>query len=92
MKKRFELKLIDGQFSLLETNSIINNVTQKKIQFHQQKNFSSEIRFGKKDLVAVKRIPELQKGLADFKAFLQEQKKSDAKFMIKSFVEIELLD
>lgn len=63
MKNTKELKLIEGNFSPDEAREILMNVFLGKLQFHQNKNFSSEERYGKEDINAVKRIPELKKSM-----------------------------
>jgi hypothetical protein len=55
------LKLIDGNFSA-EAREILMSVFLGKIDFHENKNFSSEERFGKVDLTALKN-PELQRSM-----------------------------
>lgn len=55
-----KVNLINSQFSRQEAREILLNLIQSKITFHNQKNFSSQERFGHPDIVSVKRIDELQ--------------------------------
>jgi predicted transcriptional regulator len=63
MKNPQTFKLIEGSYSSKESREILQNVFSSKIQFHQMKNFSSQERFGKDDITALKRIPELKESI-----------------------------
>lgn len=65
MNEPIEYKLIDGKFTAHEAREILLDMINKKIQFHQLKNFSSEERFGKSLPSSLKRIKELEKDKVD---------------------------
>ncbi|EIA07940.1 hypothetical protein [Flavobacterium frigoris] len=90
MKNTNELKLIDGQFSPDEAEEILMNIFFSKIHFHQNKNFSSEERFGEKDLAAVKRIPELQKSMDAISKLIVDAKHNNETVKIIAEVKINL--
>ncbi len=54
-------ELIKGDFTPDDASEIINTMITKKIDFHRARNFSSEIRFGKKDEKSLARAEELEK-------------------------------
>jgi hypothetical protein len=82
------MKLIDGHFSPDEAREIVMNVFLSKIQFHQNKNFSSEERFGKEDVNAVKRIPELKKSMVLISELIDSAKQNNETLEITSEVKI----
>jgi hypothetical protein len=90
MKVVKELKLIEGDFSPEEAREILMNVFLSKIHFHQNKNLSSEERFGKEDLTALKRIPELKSSMEMISQLIEEAKLNNETFQIISEVKINL--
>ena len=46
------IKLIEGNFNPDEAKEVLLSLFNHKIQFHEAKNFSSEIRFGVEDTVS----------------------------------------
>lgn len=87
-KTSLEIKLIDGEFDVTESQEIILELIKNKISFHTLKNFSSEERTGKKDKQSVKRIKELSADRVKFDKFLGGGKSSHQRFIIKSFIHI----
>ena len=61
MNKLEQLNLIEGNFSDEEAKEILMGIFLAKINFHEKKIFSSQIRFGKVDEIAINRIPKLKK-------------------------------
>ena len=90
MNKKQELKLIEGHFSPDEAREIVMNVFLSKIKFHQNKNFSSEERFGKEDVNAVKRIPELKKSMIAISELIDSAKQNNETLEITSEVKIQV--
>ncbi len=80
------IKLIDGEFSATEAMEIILNVFSSKVKFHQMKNFSSMVRFGKEDKIASKRIPQLLKSIESISKMIKESGNTENVFNIKSDV------
>jgi hypothetical protein len=87
MKKGKKIKLIDGEFSPKDTLDILLNLYSSKVKYHELKNLSSRERFGKDDPIAIKRIPELKKGIEEIEKLLDQSKKRD-RLVIKSYVNI----
>jgi len=90
MKNIKELKLIEGNFSPDEAREILMNVFLGKIQFHQNKKFSSEERFGKEDINAVNRILELKKSMIIISELIDIAKQNNETLKITSEVKIQL--
>lgn len=88
MKDLQKLVLIDGSFSPQDSREILMSVFKSKIQFHNNKNFSSQERFGHDDEVAVERIPQLIESIEKLIEILQEAEKEGKTLVIKSNVEI----
>ncbi|MFT5713506.1 MAG: hypothetical protein ACI9WT_000041 [Flavobacterium sp.] len=90
MKNTKELKLIDGHFSPDEAREILMDIFLGKIDFHENKNFSSEERFGKEDVISLKRIPELKKSMEIISKIIAEAKQNNETLQITSEVRISL--
>lgn len=86
MKKK--IKLINGQFSTNDAHEILMDLYTKNIQFNNVKNFSSQIRFGNDDQIALKRVEELKENLADISSIILQAKNQNKNLVIDSFVEI----
>ncbi len=54
-----KFKLIDGTFSVEEAREVITNLLEFKIQYHNKRSFSSEIRNGEKDELSLARKENL---------------------------------
>jgi hypothetical protein len=65
MNEPIEYKLINGTFTVQEAREVLLDLLNKKIHFHQLKNFSSEERLGKPNHASLKRIKELERDKAD---------------------------
>ena len=91
MKTKYNLKLIDGQFTAAEAKEVLINVFSSKIQFHQSKNFSSLERFGKEDKIASKRLPQLKDTLEQIQHIFSAAELHHAIAMIESEVIINII-
>lgn len=89
MKKKEEIKLIDGDFSAQEAKLILMNLLNNKMQFHQLKNISSLERFGKEDEIATKRIPELEESIKIVLKLFQDAEMKEGIITIKSVVTVD---
>lgn len=88
MEYATELKLIEGFFSPDEAREILMNVFLSKINFHKGKNFSSEERFGKEDVYALKRIPELKRTIESINELIENAKNNNQTLEITSEITI----
>lgn len=88
MEIKQEFKLIEGEFSQTEAMEVLNNVLSSKIQFHEMKNFSSQVRFGKDDETSLERISQLKQSIEIISKILKEAKIEDRKIEITSVINI----
>jgi hypothetical protein len=84
MKNKETFTLIDGSFSNEEAKEILMNILSTKIHFHEKRDFSSQERFGKKDEIAQRRIPELKESLNIINEKIAEAKSQNKKLLINS--------
>lgn len=84
MQKMKTIKLIAGQFSSEEARDILYSMLRSKIDFHCQKDFSSQERFGEPDLESQKRVTELREAKEDLFAFMQQALEENRKVKIAS--------
>lgn len=89
MKKKQELKLIEGEFTPQDAKEILTNLYTSKLNFHLMKNFSSTERFGKSDDLSNKKIPELKKSMAIISAIIEEATNKKKKLIVNATVNIE---
>ena len=87
-----DYKLIEGTFSDQEAKDILKNFFESKINFHEMRNFSSEERFGHKDAMAVKRIPELKQASKDILEIVQQAKLGNKRLLINASVQITIVE
>lgn len=87
-----DYKLIEGTFSDKEAKDILKNIFESKIHFHEMRNFSSEERFGHKDAMAVKRIPELKQASKDILEIVQQAKLGNKRLLINANVQISIVE
>lgn len=92
MNKKENLSLIEGSFNPEEACEILVSVFSTKINFHERKNFSSQERLGKEDLVAQKRIPELKHSMEKITALISDAKANHKQIVISSQINIQLVD
>lgn len=88
MEIKQEFTLIEGEFSQTEAMEVLNNVLSSKIQFHQMKNFSSQIRFGKDDETSIERMGQLRQSIETISKIIKEAKIEDRKIEITSVINI----
>lgn len=84
MKKMKTIKLIAGQFSPEEARDILYSLLRSKIEFHCQKDFSSQERFGEPDLESKKRVAELREAKEELFALMQQALEENRKVKIAS--------
>lgn len=85
-----KLKLIDGEFSPTEFKEIVYNLFLKKIEFHKIKNFSSQIRFGIDDTMAIQKISELNQSIEKTSKLFEEAKEKDTRVFVFSEIQVRL--
>jgi hypothetical protein len=88
MKTTETIKLIDGNFSPTDAKELLMNLFINKINFHQNKNFSSHERFGKEDETATRRIPKLKESVEAISRIVNEATAQNQNIVITSTVNI----
>lgn len=84
--------LIKGDFNPEEAEEIINHMIMKKINFHECKNLSNEIRFGEKNEKSIQRIGELKDSATVLKELIDEAKAGNKTLRISSMISVELIE
>jgi len=92
MKKNETLTIIDENFTSDEAKDVIMNLFSSKLNYHQIKNWSSQEKFGKNDVIAQEKIPALKNEMKRFEEILLEAKANNKKLVISSEINIELLE
>lgn len=92
MNKLEQLNLIEGNFSDEEAKEILMSIFLAKINFHQKKIFSSQVRFGTDDEIAIDRIPRLKKEIEKMLQIISEAKLNNKRLVITSAINISLVD
>ncbi len=85
-----QFKLIDSSYTVSEAREILLAILNSKIQFHQLKTFSHDIRFGRPDEHSEKRIKELEETRRAINDLLLEYENTDAKFNVQSMLTLQL--
>ncbi|MFY7988062.1 MAG: hypothetical protein ACOVNP_04210 [Flavobacterium sp.] len=83
------INLINGNFNLSEAKELLLDLCNKNLNFNKIQNFSSQIRFGKDDELALEQIESLNKSKSYIAEILEDAKQNNKKLIIKSFIEIE---
>lgn len=91
MDSKNELKLIDGTFLPNEALEILLNIYNRKIRFHELKNFSTQECVGTTDNYSVKRIPELQEDIETIKKIIKQAEDKNQNLVIKSMLYIDFI-
>lgn len=86
------LKLIEGEFNAAEAKEILINVFSEKVKFHERKNFSSHLHFGKDSEFAIKRIAELKESIEAIRKIIAQAEESNKKLIITSAINVTLAD
>lgn len=91
MNNQQQFKFIEGNFSTKESREVLQGVFSSKIQFHQMKNFSLHERFGKDDEIALNKITQLRKSIAEIISMIEFAEKEGLQLEIKSEIVINLI-
>lgn len=90
MKKTEKLTIINGDFTSDEAKEVLMDLFRSKINFHTVKNWSSQERFGKDDLIAQERIPALTNEMQKLEEILIEAKNNNKRIVVNSDIYISL--
>ena len=90
MKKNENIALISGDFKPEEAKELLLTLINHKINYHERKSFSSEIRLGDKDKHSGVRIEQLRASKSQINALIEEAAKKGLTLKIDSVISIEL--
>lgn len=90
IEKKITFDLINGIFLPTETKEIINHIVEKKINFHELKNFSESIRYGTENENSVQRIAVLQSFKNKFSDFIIKSIDSNQLLKVNAVITIEV--
>ena len=83
--------VIKGEFTPAEAKEIIGYLIRKKIQFHQGKNFSKEIRQGISDEHSIARIQQLRKMRNEIHELIANAENDGKTLKVNAVINIETL-
>jgi ABC-type Fe3+ transport system substrate-binding protein len=86
-----EYSLIKGDFAAEEASEIVNYLISKKINFHNQRNFSKEIRLGEPDEISKQRVNELMEIKKSINVLIKESQEAGKSLRILSTILIEII-
>ncbi|OAB29096.1 hypothetical protein SAMN05444395_102136 [Flavobacterium fryxellicola] len=82
MEKIQKIQLTKGSFTNEEAKEVLFNLINTKINFHNLKNFSSDIRSGTADEAGLKRVIELTEAKATIDQIISYATKENLKIKI----------
>ncbi len=91
VQKMSGFNLIDGHFELEEAKELTSAFIDKKINFHELKNFSHRVRFGKDDENSINKIEELKKTKEHIIKHLNQTENPEQKLRINAIMTIEYI-
>ncbi|WMN12965.1 hypothetical protein QYS49_35125 [Marivirga salinae] len=86
-----EKDLLRGEYSAEEAKEIISNFITQKINFHNMRNFRSQVRYEKPDENSLKRIEELKESRKSIMELINTAKEEGKMLKIDSTITIELI-
>lgn len=92
IENQHEFKLIEGQFSPSDANTILLSLFNSKINYHTLESFSNHIRHGSDLENSRKRVQNLQDSIEKIKILIEEAISSGKKIKMESSVTITFVD
>ncbi len=92
MQKEEKHPIIKGEFLPSEAKSILMNILNNKIKFHEMRNFSSVERYGKADDNAVKSIARLENISVEVEKILADAEASNKRLSILAELNIQIIE
>ncbi|MCA1624888.1 MAG: hypothetical protein LC768_03140 [Acidobacteria bacterium] len=90
MKKTETIDLIKGTYAPDEAREILLQLLISKINFHNQRNFSSRERFGKPDADSEQRLKYLEESRKNLETFISKAVTEQKNITINSSIEINI--
>lgn len=83
--------LVKGNFSPEDAGDIVNHLISKKINFHEARSFSSEIRFGIKDEHSIQRVKELKETKSALNKIIEQAEQEGSEVAVRCNISIEII-
>lgn len=88
METTKKISLIEGNYTPSEAKEMLLDLYNKNINFNKVKNFSSQVRFGEDDEMALEHIENLTKSVNYLTQLLKDAQVENKNLVIKSVIEI----
>lgn len=85
-----QIEIIKGTYSPEEAKEILFNIINAKIDFHNMRNVSSQIRYNHPDANSQKRIKELNNSYVQLQEMIAEATEANQHLTINSTIELTL--
>ena len=83
-----KIEIIKGTYSPEEAKEILFNIINSKLDFHNMKNVSSQIRYSKPDANSEKRIKELNDSFKKIEGIIAKATEDNQMLTINSTIEL----
>lgn len=90
MNKTETVNLIKGTFEPEDAKELLLQLLNSKIDFHNRRNWSSQERFGKPDLVSKQKLEYLAEARKNIQTFLTEAINQKKSVIINSSIELKI--
>ena len=90
MKKEYQFKLVEGQFSPFEAGKVLFSLINSKVNYHNLEIFSNQIRFSKENPHSKMRQETLLDASAYIKELIKEAAEMDMDLQIEGVIQLVL--
>lgn len=90
MKKEYQFKLVEGQFSPFEAGKVLFSLINSKVNYHNLEIFSNQIRFSKENPHSKMRQETLLDASAYIKELIKEAAELDMDLQIEGVIQLVL--
>ncbi|MFY0672996.1 MAG: hypothetical protein JXQ87_06305 [Bacteroidia bacterium] len=91
-KRKYVFKLVDGDYSIGQTNNILFDLINSKINFHNTEIFKNQEKYGENSPHSEKRIAELKAVMETLTKVLEIADDKGKNLRVKSTIEIEYIN
>jgi hypothetical protein len=90
-KRKHVFKLVDGDYNIQQSNNILFDLINSKINFHNTEIFKNKEKYGEDSPHSKKRVAELKAVMETLTKVLEIADDKDKNLRIKSTIEIEYI-
>jgi hypothetical protein len=83
-----KFNIINGAYNPKEAKEILLDIHHKNINYNKIKNFSSQVKYGENDTLALHQIEILEQNSAALTSIIQDAKAQHKNLIIHSYIEI----